>query len=342
MVKSVRLDDLPQMRAVNLLNYIEVSRFLGVEPYAMLRKAKIAPAALVDPETSIAAIEIVKLYEDTAEKARFPYFGLLMAECRNFDTLGPVSLLLQQQPTARSIIEALVQHERQINDIMLLSLEDDGETALIGIDFVPGYGLRQIVEAEVAIIYRSLNEVMAGRWRPESIHFRHFAPSDLATHHRIFRRPVEFNSNFDGISCSSESLDLSHSGGNPGLAVHAGKFLDMLAAQRPRGSVTNSIRHTINLLLNHSQATIDKAADNLGLQPRSLQRMLEREGTSFAALLNERRRELALRYLMTSDHSQVQISNLLGYSSQSSFARWFVGEFGKPPAAWRRASLPAP
>jgi AraC-like DNA-binding protein len=40
---------------------------------------------------------------------------------------------------------------------------------------------------------------------------------------------------------------------------------------------------------------------------------------------------------MTSDHSQAQISNLLGYSTQSSFARWFVGEFGKPPAAWRRA-----
>jgi AraC-like DNA-binding protein len=156
-------------------------------------------------------------------------------------------------------------------------------------------------------------------------------------HRRVFRCPVEFNCDFDGISCSSRSLDLSHSCGNPGLAVHAERFLDMLAAQHPRGSVTNRTRHAILLLLNHSQATMDNAADNLGLHSRSLQRMLEREGTSFAALLNETRREMALRYLITSDHSQAQISDLLGYSTQSSFTRWFVGEFGKPPAAWRSA-----
>lgn len=348
MIKTALLNDIPQMRAVNLLNYIEVSRFLGVEPYAMLREAKIAPSAIADPETWIAATSIVELYEETAKRAGCLHFGLLMAECRSFDTLGPVSLLLQQQTTARSIVEALAQYERQISDIVLLALEDDGETALISVDFVPKYGQRQTVEATVAVVYRSLNELMVGRWRPERIHFRHFAPPDLAAHRRIFRCPVEFDSDFDGISCSSESLDLTNACGSPGLAVHAERFLDMLAVQRPRGSATNSTRHTINLLLSHSHATMDKAADNLGLHPRALQRLLEKEGTSFVALLNETRREMALRYLITSDHSLGQISNLLGYSSPSSFSRWFVGEFGKAPAAWRSAGraetdlLPAP
>jgi transcriptional regulator GlxA family with amidase domain len=45
-------------------------------------------------------------------------------------------------------------------------------------------------------------------------------------------------------------------------------------------------------------------------------------------------RDLALRYLNSSHHSVIV---LLGYSAISSFTRWFTEDFGKPPAAGRKA-----
>ena len=81
----------------------------------------------------------------------------------------------------------------------------------------------------------------------------------------------------------------------------------------------------------------------MGLRARTLQRLLEREGRTFATLLNEVRRELALRYLASSTHNVTAIAQMTGYATPSSFTRWFAAEFGTAPAAWRaeeRAEAP--
>ena len=47
------------------------------------------------------------------------------------------------------------------------------------------------------------------------------------------------------------------------------------------------------------------------------------------------RRELATAYLASSTHPITTVAELLGYSSPSSFTRWFAGSFGIPPQLWR-------
>jgi AraC-like DNA-binding protein len=74
---------------------------------------------------------------------------------------------------------------------------------------------------------------------------------------------------------------------------------------------------------------------NLGMHPRALQRHLDREGRTFAMLLNEVRRELALRYLASPTHSVGSVAQMTGYATPSSFSRWFASEFGMSPAQWR-------
>ena len=56
---------------------------------------------------------------------------------------------------------------------------------------------------------------------------------------------------------------------------------------------------------------------------------------SFGSLLNDVRRDLALRYLSGSTHSVSSIAQMTGYAAPSSFTRWFCIEFGTAPAAWR-------
>jgi len=55
-----RSSDLQESRAANdttvaLTNYIEVARFAGLDPYEMLRGARINPDQLIDPECRIPA-----------------------------------------------------------------------------------------------------------------------------------------------------------------------------------------------------------------------------------------------------------------------------------------------
>jgi AraC-like DNA-binding protein len=111
----------------------------------------------------------------------------------------------------------------------------------------------------------------------------------------------------------------------------------MLSGQRATSTVTGQVRRAITSLLSRCNVTMESVADNLGLHPRMLQRLLEKEGATFAGLLNEVRRDLAVRFLSGSNHSVTDVGAMLGYSTLSSFSRWFTIEFGKSPASWRNA-----
>ena len=82
------------------------------------------------------------------------------------------------------------------------------------------------------------------------------------------------------------------------MARHAQRYLDMLVPDPADGSITERARRSLYLLLPAGRATLEQVGDNLGLHPRALQRLLDKEGRTFATLLNEVRRELALRYLV--------------------------------------------
>ncbi len=328
---------IPQVRVTALQTYFNVARFVGLDPFHFLRLNRIRAEDIGHPENMVAASALVKLYEDSAAASGREDFGLLIAESRSVASLGPISLLLRYQPTARAIIEQVIVNMKLLNDIVQATVQDDGSFAMVRIELLPGHARRQVIESTVAIACRCYRELMAGAWQPESIHFRHGAPASLETHSRVFGCPVVFESEFDGIFCRSASLDVANPWADSAMAANAQLFIDLLARQRPSQSVTEQARRAIFLLISSGMATKEKVAENLAIHPRSLQRVLQRENTNFGELLSEAKRELAVRYLNGTTQSVTDIALLLGYSTISSFTRWFTEEFGKSPAAWRKA-----
>lgn len=325
----------PRVRAVSLTGYFEVARFTGLDPYKMLQRARINPTSLADPEHLLPARPVGQLLEDSARESDCISFGLLMAESRSVASVGAVGLLLKHQRTARDVIEAVVRYQGLMAEVIAIAIEDVGETTIIHTDFVAGLGERQGVELLMAMLCRTISEGAGGRWHPESAHFVHDGPEDLSLHRRIFQCPLAFQSGFNGFACSAASLDAPNPAADSIMARHAQRYLDMLTPEPADGSVRERARRSLYLLLPAGRGTLGQVGDNLGVHPRRLQRLLEKEGRTFATLLNEVRRELALRHLSSSTHQMAAIAQMTGYATASSFTRWFVAEFGMAPAAWR-------
>jgi AraC-like DNA-binding protein len=76
-------------------------------------------------------------------------------------------------------------------------------------------------------------------------------------------------------------------------------------------------------------------ARHLRLCVRTLQRQLEAADTSFSALVEEVRRELAVRYMSNPRYPIGRVAALLGYNQQGSFTNWFASRFGMTPRDWR-------
>lgn len=329
-----------QVRTQTLTNYFEVARFCGLDPYRMLRRFRISPVLLEDPDATLPSNAVADLLEASAAESGCESFGLLMAECRTLSSLGPLSLLLAHQGTARDVLDSLIEYQSVLNEVMSLDIEHapDGEKgglAIIRAGFIGGYDGRQAIELVMAIISRTVSDLVSGRWHPDLAYFRHPAPADLSHHRRIFQCPLVFDADFNGLICSEAALDAPNPAAESVMARHAKRYLDMLVPSPADGSMSERARRALYLLLPAGRATLEQVGANLGQHPRALQRLLEREGRSFAVLLNEVRRELALRYLASPANSVGAAAQMTGYATLSSFSRWFAAEFGMSPAQWR-------
>src|SRR4051812_15841743 len=143
-----------EVRAASLTGFIEVSYFVGLDPFELLRRAKISLRFLEDPESRHAARPVTEMIEDAAAQSGCDAFGLLMAECRSFASLGPLSLLLQHLPDVGEILGALNDYRRLMNDVVSLECLRGPESSAFCWVVAPGFETPQTVDLAVGVCYR--------------------------------------------------------------------------------------------------------------------------------------------------------------------------------------------
>jgi AraC-like DNA-binding protein len=324
-----------QMRAVSLMGFVDVARYVGLDGARMLREAGLSPAALEDPENRLPAALVVRLLERSAEASGCESFGLLMVEARSFASLGPVSLLLERLPNTREAVRAAIEFQRHFNDVIAMSMCDEDDTSIIRLDFVPGLHSVQATDMFVGMAYRTLSAASGSRWRPEEVHVTHKAPADLSAWRRMFPVTVHFESSFDGFCSTPAAMSAPNPLADETMAGHARALLSRVPVASLATPLSERAASAIALLLPDGRVSIETVAAQLGMSPRTLQRHLDDEGTRFGEVLGRVRRERAMVYLAGSERPVTAIAGLLGYDSPSSFTRWFAGEFGTSPQAWR-------
>ena len=92
-------------------------------------------------------------------------------------------------------------------------------------------------------------------------------------------------------------------------------------------------------MLQSALMTGDASAGSVGalfsMHSRTLHRHLADFGTSFRALVDETRFEIALQMLGDSSFEVRRIADMLGYADASAFTRAFRRWSGTTPALWR-------
>jgi AraC-like DNA-binding protein len=99
--------------------------------------------------------------------------------------------------------------------------------------------------------------------------------------------------------------------------------------------LADTLRSLIRQLLLTSNLTAEVAARQFGQHPKTLQRQLSAEGTTFAELVDQTRRGL----LLDTDMSLNQLCRQLGYAEQSVLTRSCKRWFNTTPTAYRNAHI---
>lgn len=324
------------IRSACLTSYPEIARSLGLDPLAMLASAGIDRRYLHgDPDARLPAGAMGRLLEASARAAKVEDFGLRLAETRSLSVLGPVGLLVREEPTVRAALESLMRYMRIHNQSLYLRREERGGQAIVSVEFhvarpVP---IRQSMELAVGVLYRILRSLIGPHWRP-LVCFAHDAPRRRDVHHHVFGNSFEFGHDFNGIVCSSSDLDRPIAASDPALAEAARKHLDTLL-KRPDSTMGDKVRELVWLQLATGRCKADMVALQLRVDRRTLHRWLAAEGTTFGGIVDTVRTELVTRTLADRSRALASVAAMAGFSCLSVFSRWFRDRFGASPMAWR-------
>ncbi|MEM7280075.1 MAG: helix-turn-helix domain-containing protein [Pseudomonadota bacterium] len=108
-----------------------------------------------------------------------------------------------------------------------------------------------------------------------------------------------------------------------------------LAQQRTSTSIAFQVRTTLIELFPMGRFSAEDVCSSLAMSRSTLQRGLRREGSSFQIVLDETRKELAIRYLTKSSLHINEIASLLAYRDPNSFSRAFRRWTGQAPFYFR-------
>ena len=324
------------VRSACLTHYAEVARSLGLDPLQQLRAVELSPRCLQQLDLKIPVEAVGRLLENSAQAAGVEDFGLRMAEQRKLSNLGPLALLLRDEPSIRLALEAFRDYLYLHNEGLVLRIEEDNGVVVLREEQVTVGHLpvRQAMELSVAVTYRLLKSLLGARWQPRAVCFSHKAPEDAAIYRRIFGAPVQFNSVVDGIVLRSSDLDQPLPSADPEMSRYIHQYLQSIR-QEARTNLVEQVRQMIWMLLPGGRCSVEQVASHLGRDRRTLHRQLQREGESFSSLLDKVRGELALRHLENAQRPLGDIAELLGFSALSAFSRWFSQRFACSPSAWR-------
>ena len=117
------------------------------------------------------------------------------------------------------------------------------------------------------------------------------------------------------------TLDRPLADSDPDTARLVERYVRSMVGER-LSTQTGQVRELIHVLLPRGECRVDRVAELLGVDRRTVHRRLAAEGETFRGLLEAVRRDLASAYLDAGSHSKTEVAQFLGFANLSSFSRW--------------------
>ncbi|TGD86793.1 AraC family transcriptional regulator [Mycolicibacterium sp. CH28] len=325
------------VRGTSLSNYPRLVTQLGGDPTALLTAAGIDPAVVGRYDVFVPLPRVATVIESAADATDTPDFGRRLAQLQGIEILGPVGVAARTTATVADALRIfenfLSAYSPAISLHTTLPADPDCtfiEYQMLGAD-LPSHP--QGNELSLGVTLRVLRFLLGAQYTPLSVHIPHHPRTAVEDYWDYFGcRPV-FAERAMGFTI--RTAELSRPLQRDKLAHDAVvRYLTTITTAEPR--TIASVRTLVRQLLPSGSVTLDLIAEQLNLHPKALQRRLSTDRTTFAAIVDEVRRELAERYLRDTRITLAHLARELGYAEQSVLTRSCHRWFGCTPAAYRK------
>jgi AraC-like DNA-binding protein len=285
-------------------------------------------------------IRVVHQLLEAAEKlTRDPTLGIKASRETAASDGSALYYAMSTAETMGERITVLARYARLVNDTLQITVTEEGPRAIVRVDnpiVLPKLALDFQLCAMLVRLFMAWPESMP---RDLDVWFPYPEPAQLDEYRTTLPEArLHFGAAFSGFGVAKELLTARQRTADSSLHRIIARHAEHELAALPRTkSLGERVReHLINDLASGNGSAV-RIAKKLDMSRRTLNRRLEQEQTSFRVLLDEVRKQLALRYLSTRDMSIPDIALLTGFSEAAAFHRAFRRWTNQTPTEYRRA-----
>lgn len=332
------LHDMGLIRGTALLGYPELVRELGADPAPLLRYAGVPAEAIGDIDAFIGFRNTVVAIETAAKETGALDFGRRLAQKQGLDILGPLGVAARTASTVEAALRAIIDYMTTYSPAIAISMSTDPERRRtrveyrILIDGLPDH--RQTVELALGVSLNTYRILVGPTFAPLVVHLPHAPIAPRRDYTYYFGGRVKFEEPSAAFTIKRSDIERQIAGDSDVHKVVIG-YLQAIAPAR-EGRFAPQVRELVRHLLATGVLDITLVASQFAVHPRTLQRKLAAESTTFDEVVDDVRRELARTYLRDTDMPLGQLAGVLGYSEQSVLSRASRRWFGRSPLDQRR------
>lgn len=302
----------------------------------LLARHRLSQSLLDDPYAVIPLQRFIAFFEDAAEALDDPFFGAKLGSAFKPADIGPLGMLVSLSPTIRVAFDRISKFVNSLQNSTSSNFVEDGDTFewTYRIADQSIWPRRQDAEYSLAASCQLVRSNFSSAWRPDEVHFEHDAPAEPDILRRIFRAPVLFRQSSNRMIMRTEDITRVYRSDNKELAAILERHIaDLINETEVGQSLTSKVTALIEHYVGRRPVTVGFLAEELGINARTLQRQLEREGTSVRSLTEAHRRELAEHLLSSGKKPSIaEVAQTLGYADSAVFGRAFKTWTGKAPS----------
>jgi len=310
----------------------------GMDASGAIRKAQIAPEALVDPAARITALQMERISGAAMQELDDEGLGWFSRRLP-WGSYGMLARASISAPTLGVALSRWCRHHGLIAGDITLTLSVEGTTARLCITEQRDLGLlREFCLVSVLRNFHGLAcWLIDSRIALQSAQFAFGPPSHQDAYQVLFSAPALFNASQTAIEFDSLYLTLPLRRDEAALQQMLKRALPLTVLQYRRDRLlAQRVRQALRTHPADTHSAQELAA-LLNMSPRTLHRQLKDEGVSLQALKDEVRQGRAQELLLRTRRPIKLVAAGAGFQNEKSFIRAFKGWMGQTPDEFRRA-----
>lgn len=278
----------------------------------------------------------VALLENAIRVSGIPEFALHAGRAIERGELGVYDLLASSAATLGESMRLAARYLPLIHDGAVIELEVSDNELIWKHRLLPGAQQSAAVnEYVLASFHAGAQRSLGFEAPPIEIWMMHQQPSHHAEYAKIFKAPVRFGCTHNAIVSPRVALELPLASSDPAVLKVLTRYADELMPRVPYSEpFVQRVREQVQARLQHD-SQLTAVARALHMSESSLQRRLQSANTSYTEVVDDVRRECALRLLADAELNISEIAFQLGFAHRTAFHRAFSRWFGYSPTEHR-------